>query len=77
MCPKSGLKGLLGRVLGEMPHVVRGWGAQEEAEVSNGSSRGGFGFRMRGTLDGVEKQIPIPGGWAAYRIVQRFQRKPN
>jgi hypothetical protein len=35
-------------------------GAEEDAEVSNGSSRGGFGFGLRGTLDGVEKQIPIP-----------------
>ena len=44
----------------EMPDVVRGWGAEEEAEVSNGGSRGGFVFGMRGTLDGVEKEIPIP-----------------
>jgi len=33
---------------------------EEDAEVSNGSSRGGFGFGLRGTLDGVEKKIAIP-----------------
>ena len=35
-------------------------GAEENAEVSNSRSRKGFGFSMRGTLDGVKKQIPIP-----------------
>jgi hypothetical protein len=45
-----------------MPDVIRGWGAEEEAEVSNGGSRGGFGFGMRGTLDAAEKEIPIPPG---------------
>ncbi len=39
--------------------MVRGWGAEEDAEVSNGVSRGGFGFGMRDTLGGVRKQIPI------------------
>ncbi len=44
-----------------MWEVVRGGRAEEDAEVSNGYSRGGFGFGMRGTLDRVGKQIPIPG----------------
>ena len=60
MCPESGLKGFPGRVPGKMPDVVRGGGAKEDAEVLNGCSRKGFGFSMRGTLDGVKKQIPIP-----------------
>ncbi len=33
---------------------------EPKTEVSNGYSRGGFGFGMRGTLDRVGKQIPIP-----------------
>jgi len=55
-----GVAGFPGRVPGKMPDAVRGGGAKEDAEVSNGFSRGGSGVRMRGTLDGVEKQIPIP-----------------
>ena len=55
-----------------MRDVVRGWGAKEDAKVSNGSSRGEFGFRMRGTLDGVEKQIPIP-----YRVNLPVYRSVN
>ena len=51
-----GSRGLVAR---GMPAVVRGWGAEEEAEFSKGFS-GGSGVRMRGTLDGVEKEIPIP-----------------
>jgi hypothetical protein len=43
-----------------MWEVVRGGRAEEDAEVSNGRSRGGFGFGMRGRLGGVKKQIPIP-----------------
>jgi len=43
-----------------MPDVVRGWGAEEEAEVSNGVSNGGFEPRTRDTLGGVRKEIPIP-----------------
>jgi hypothetical protein len=40
--------------------VVRGWGAEEDAEVSNGVSNGGFEPTTRDTLDGVEIEIPIP-----------------
>ena len=40
--------------------MVRGWGAEEDAGVSNGSSLGRFGVRTRGTIDAVGKQIPIP-----------------
>lgn len=60
MCPESRLKRFPGLVPGQMPDAVRGGGAKEDKEVSNGRSRRGFGFSMRGTLDGVEKQIPIP-----------------
>jgi len=44
----------------EMSEVVREWGAGEDAEVSNDGFKRGFGLRMRGTLDGVKKEIPIP-----------------
>ena len=66
----------LARVIMHIPeprrHPVRYYGAysnasrgkrrlrEEDAEVSNGCSRGEFGFGMPGTLDGVRKQIPIP-----------------
>jgi hypothetical protein len=43
-----------------MPDVVRGWGTEEDAEVSDARSHRGFGFGMRDTLGGVRKQIPIP-----------------
>ena len=45
-------------VPGQMPDAVRGGGAKEDKEVSNGRSRRGYGFSMRGTLD-IEKEIPI------------------
>ena len=38
VCPESESKGFRGPLPGEMPNVVRGWGAEEEAEVSNGGS---------------------------------------
>jgi hypothetical protein len=40
--------------------VVRGWGAEEDVEVSNGVSKRGFEPTTRDTLDGVEIEIPIP-----------------
>ena len=40
--------------------MVRGWGAEEDAEVSNGVSKGGFEPTTRDTLDGVEIEIHIP-----------------
>ena len=40
--------------------MVRGWGAEDDAEVSNGRSLGGFGFGMRGMLDAAGEEIPIP-----------------
>ncbi len=60
MCPESGLKEFPGAFPREMPDVVRLWAAVEEAEVSDGRSHRGFGFSMRGTLDDVKKEIPIP-----------------
>ena len=38
VCPESGLRGFPGAFPREMRDVIRGWGAEEDAEVSNDGS---------------------------------------
>jgi tetratricopeptide (TPR) repeat protein len=46
-----------------MPDVVQGRETEVDSHVSNSGSRGGFGFRTRGALEGAEKEFPIPQAW--------------
>jgi len=53
--------------------VIRGWGAEEEAEVSSGVSRGGFEPRTRDTLGGVEFDFPAPNSRIPFEYIYLFR----
>jgi len=53
--------------------VIRGWGAEEEAEASSVVSKEGFELRTRDTLGGVERGFPIPDSRKSFEYMNIFR----
>ena len=71
------VEGVFGRVPEEMPDVIRGWGAEEGAEVSSGVSKGGFEPRPRDTLGGVKIDFPVPDSRISFEYIYVFRWDEN